>query len=547
MRFDDSLATVLAADASTSFGARAAFLQLSDLLARRRVPANDELIARMRELRPLVKEETRAAAARGLALADPPLALVALFGDDTPPVAATVLRVARLAPEGWDGLIERVGPFGRSVLRSRTDLPPSAVRTLERFARVDMALSDGRPEAERAVVRPATDAKSPDVAEAAPRVGETPRRQAPAGFEIADLVSRIERHRRDPAGAASAVPARVDAFRFETDATGTVRWVDTAPREPLIGLTLRHDIAAPVVDGVAGGGLRHRAPFADAHMAVPGTSAVGGDWRISAVPLFERQGGRFIGMRGRARRPAVEDTPTLAPPLAEPTGEGLRRLMHELRTPTNAIAGFSELIEQQLLGEVAPSYRSRASAIRGDVGDLIGAIDDIDLSARLDARAQTLRREVVDLDAALAQVTEDLRPLAERRAATLAIRAEPGSAVAGDRLLTERLVQRLGIVLLAAAAPGETVTVTVTQQGSSTAIAARLPTALRGRSERELLSLDPAGENGAPLLGTGFTLRLMRRLAVQMGGTMGLDGERLTLALPAAFIETMEPASTLRP
>ena len=72
VRFDDSLKTVLAADVSTAFGARAAFRQLVDLIGRGRAAAEPALVARLRDLRATVPTEVRAAAARRLALADPP-------------------------------------------------------------------------------------------------------------------------------------------------------------------------------------------------------------------------------------------------------------------------------------------------------------------------------------------------------------------------------------------------------------------------------------------------------------------------------------------
>ena len=51
LRFDDSLKTVLAADTTTAFGARAAFRQLVDLVARGRVPADAMLLGRIADLR----------------------------------------------------------------------------------------------------------------------------------------------------------------------------------------------------------------------------------------------------------------------------------------------------------------------------------------------------------------------------------------------------------------------------------------------------------------------------------------------------------------
>ncbi len=64
--------------------------------------------------------------------------------------------------------------------------------------------------------------------------------------------------------------------------------------------------------------------------------------------------------------------------------DSLRQLVHELRTPANAVAGFAELIESELLGPVAPVYRDRASAIRSMAADLLASVEDLDTAARIE-------------------------------------------------------------------------------------------------------------------------------------------------------------------
>ncbi|MEE2917074.1 MAG: hypothetical protein VYB32_08390, partial [Pseudomonadota bacterium] len=76
------------------------------------------------------------------------------------------------------------------------------------------------------------------------------------------------------------------------------------------------------------------------------------------------------------------------------------------------------------------------------------------------------------------------------------------------------------------------------------------PAALVDRDEAALLALDDedAGEDeGAPLLGAGFALRLARNLAAELGGRLMFGADRLTLELPAALNGDMEQASTFAP
>jgi len=586
VRFDDSLKTVLAADVSTSFGARAAFRQLSDLIARGRAPADDLLIAKLRSLQTMVPVETRSGVARGLALVDPPAPLVAFFASDTPEVAAAVLRVARLSPEDWAVLIPQLSPMGRSVLRQRRDLPPSAVRSLESLGSTDFALSDQRVAHERAPVpapiAPAPIAQAPIAPVAATTVTPIRSRGEPATvlvpspdvsreaddgsaasgpgserFEIADLVHRIEefqRGRNAPYPLDGAEAVQVASFRFETDADGIVRWIDSAPRGAVIGTHLAHaGVARTGVDGVAAGAFRKRAAFSDARLVVAGNSPLAGDWRIAGVPVFEQSSGRFLGYRGSARRPRIEEDAARARPAEvtiDPRGaDGLRRLVHELRTPTNAIAGFSELIERQLLGPVPETYRERAAAIRAQVSGLIGAIEDLDLAARIESAALDLRADVIALAPLLAQIAEDLAPLASRRGTTLSMPEVADARVAADPIAVERVISRLIATLLSASTPGETLSVTVVPLGEALHVSIERPAAFVGRDDAALLHLDDQVDDadGAPLLGVGFALRLVRNLANEIGGQLLFEQTRLTVALPRASATRKDAASTLVP
>ena len=108
MRYDDSLETVLRADRSTPAGAQAAWRQLVDLVGRRRVADAPEALARLEELRGEVPLATRAASARGLERADPPVALVRLLAADALPVAGPVLRTARMPAAEWLAVLPRL-------------------------------------------------------------------------------------------------------------------------------------------------------------------------------------------------------------------------------------------------------------------------------------------------------------------------------------------------------------------------------------------------------------------------------------------------------
>ncbi|RKE53240.1 HAMP domain-containing sensor histidine kinase [Sphingomonas sp. PP-CC-1A-547] len=370
-----------------------------------------------------------------------------------------------------------------------------------------------------------------------------PEDAAPADrFEISDLVARIEAFNRDrtvDAAAPAPAAAEIEGFRFETDAQGIIRMVDGVARSALVGVSLAYAAqqGEAHLDGVAAGAFRRRSRFSDARLEVGGLSDAFGSWRLSGVPAFEHASGRFIGFRGTGRRPRRDET---AEPVrvSSPVSDSLRQLVHELRTPTNAIAGFAELIETQLLGPVSPTYRDRATTIRTQAGDLLAAIDDLDTAARIEGRALDLRPTTVPVRALLDRVARDLQPLATLRGTSLGVAMPAGDCdILGDDRAVERLIGRLLAALVSAGRKGEQLGVVVRPVADTVTIEFDRPAALAAHATDVLLSIDAEHESdgdGAPLLGTGFALRLAQNLAVELGGVLTIGADRLTLQLPAA-------------
>lgn len=565
MRFDDTLETVLAADLGTPYGVQSAWRQLVDLIGRRRVPPATRAMATLRAIRSEVPRQVRVASARALEFSNPPAPLVRLFARDDLPIAIPVLRSARLSASEWIQLLPDLTPAARTILRNRRDLPPAVQRALESFGPVDFVLPNDAGVSETGVeharVTEVVDSSAGSIAEAEPdaqnltmdhseRISAAASRDAlarPAAqpariedegpFEIAEVVARIDafwRNREEAGPVPTPAPPVVEQFRFETDEKGVVRWVDGVSRAAVIGLSLDLlGIDGSQIDGIAAGAFRRRAGFSTARMHIEGSSDAAGDWLISAIPVFDPANGRFTGYRGTARRPRTDER---AEPVRMPVGspaESLRQLVHELRTPTNAIAGFAEMIETQMLGPVAGIYRDRANVIRSQARELLGAIDDLDLAARIDSAALSLVPGRVPLRPLLATIADDLAALLELRGSMIALPIED-LTVAGDRRAVERLLARLMATLVSASAPGERIGVNMAlESDQKVAVAIDRPRALADYPGDSVLGIDDERED-ATLLGTGFALRLARNLARELGGSLVIEPSILTLRLPAA-------------
>lgn len=571
MRFDDSLKTVLSADATTDFGAQSTWRQLVDLIGRGKVAADAPTIARLRLMRQAVPETVRAASARALAFAAPPAALVGLFADEPIAIAAPVLRTATLDADAWEALLPQLTPAARSILRHRRDLPDAVVRALETFGATDFVLSyDGEAEPAPVAVPPLAAVPPADtplsetpflalgvVARGLPVVAEALRQAearteadaAPARFEIADLVARIDAFKRERASAPPPPPEPVAeaGFRYETDSTGTIRWVEGVTRTALVGLSLAHAGTQGLaqIDGIAPGAFRRRSTFSAARLEIGGQGDAAGSWRVSGVPAFDSDTGRFLGLRGSARRPRPDESAAPLDRERGPSADSLRQLVHELRTPANAIAGFAELIEMQLVGPVPDVYRDQAATIRSQASALIGAIEDLDTAARIEGGAMELRPTLVPVLPLLDRVLADLIPLARIRGAVVAV--DPASApreIAADDRAVERLLSRLLAALVSNAVPGERIGIAVAAvPADSVAIAIDRPAALavsdRTRGGLYAIEDDIDAQDGAPLLGTGFALRLAQNLAAEIGGSLTVERDRLLLRLPATVAATV--------
>lgn len=409
MRYDDRLRTALGTAAA---GARAQALkwrQIVDLLAQRAGGLDDDAAAGalrwLRSERASVPIGERLLAARAVAGRRIPLALLTFFAADTPPVAAPVLRGARLPASDWLQILPALGPTARALLRHRDDLPDAVRQALSAFGPVDLVL-EGQTSAPEPVRAP----------EPAPVPLE-----ARGGDQIRGLVARIEAFRRDRDAKGHPRPARPTSgsFRWETDVNGVVVWSD-GERGSLVGLPLVGDAAR-----ATHGPISARRPFHDLSVQQDA-----GAFSLSGVPVFTDDG-RFAGYRGVGRAAEQAGMSALEP-------VAVREMVHELKTPLNAISGFAEMIEGEYLGPATAGQRGRADEILRDARRLGDALADIDLAVRAFDEA------VADL----ANVMVDEHPALEARAreagTRLVLATEPGlPPVALGPEIARRLLARL--------------------------------------------------------------------------------------------------------
>ncbi|PKP88765.1 MAG: histidine kinase [Alphaproteobacteria bacterium HGW-Alphaproteobacteria-17] len=526
------IATILRQAPADRRASIAAWRQISDILAQRGNQLADDDIRRslhaLALLRPQVPESVRRECARAVARHGRFAPLVALYANDVASVSAAILQTVQLSEADWLAMLPTTGATARSVLAGRRDLPQAVYRGLASMGSASVALP--QPDIELVDERQTEAANTPEAGTS----------------QISELVRRIDKFqstRGQPAQTGSDRTPR-SAFVFETGADGVVHWVDGITRGAVIGLSIA-DAAfggEPGTDGVAAGAFRQRAEILNARMMLEGSVADAGEWRFSALPWFDPATGQFRGYRGSARRPHRSEQPYRQPDAADP-GDSIRQLIHELRSPLNAISGFAQIVAGQMFGPVSQSYRRMAETIVADAGSVQTIIDDLETAARGSRAASPLQDtgSVVDVAHIVTQVEGDLAELLRDQGVDLSISriGGPFTGLANDADV-RRMVGRLLTALVDVSEPGSIlVGQLVTEMPHDDMLQLRIvrPAAIRFATAADLLDpgFSPEGEApSATILSLGFSLRLVDSLARAVGGRLDIGHNALTLHLRSA-------------
>ena len=571
MRFDDRLETTLRQTDDVGIGLSAKWQQLVDILAQNPgdfSPQSVEFgLRKVRQFMDAVPTNVREQCVRALAgrLQSAPLLL--LLSGDVPAVASAAISGAKLHDTEWADIVPLLSTRARGFLRNRRDLGPMTQRALSLWMSADFVLSNEGAQSELAT-------------------------NVPQGVQIRDIVERIERLRleREHNPPMTAVPPPeypqsdnvepeysapedigpepfvhdsaepinplpvysapdvveidinpIDEIRFEADEYGTICWVEGAPLGAIVGV----DIAEPAFDDGPGpdaygaAAFRQKMPLENARMRLCGAPAIAGDWRINAAPFFDGVSGRFNGYRGILRRPNLSEV-ALIPESHVNEAEHIQQLLHELRTPLGAIIGFSEIIEQQLFGPVTEDYRILAGNILHDAERLMSGFDDLSTAATIETGTYQAEDGVTECDWLSQRLAERLHGLSDLLQVTLnLVHAQPVRPFAIDHQLAERLFSRLLSAIIIGCEPGEVLEGRFRTELGPNAVnrfELSMPKKLVELQEGELFGSGPGTidqNEAAPLLGLGFSLRLVRSLVRNVGGDLRLANQALIVSVPA--------------
>jgi PAS domain S-box-containing protein len=221
----------------------------------------------------------------------------------------------------------------------------------------------------------------------------------------------------------------------------------------------------------------------------------------------------------------------------------LAAMSHELRTPLNAIAGYAQLMDEGIGGEVAPQHREWLTRIRTSQQHLLAIVNDLLNYTRIEAGDVRYARVPVNLHQVVDGVLQMVEPQAVRRS----IRIEHGpcssdTLAMADRLKVEQIVINLLSNAVKFSAEDDRITVSCGTRDGIARVTVR-DTGPGIAPEQQEAIFEPFVQLGRNLTsaheGTGLGLSISRDLARAMGGDVTVEsvpgeGSAFALTLPTS-------------
>src|SRR5471032_209298 len=222
----------------------------------------------------------------------------------------------------------------------------------------------------------------------------------------------------------------------------------------------------------------------------------------------------------------------------------LAAMSHELKTPLNAVLGFSEIIRDEVLGPIGhEAYRDYAGDIHKSGTRLLSVINDVLDVSRLEGGLVTIEARSENMQD-MAEAAIKLVPLHDQRRIEIAVPADLPSL----QVDTRRLAQALGNLLANA--------LKFTPEAGRICLAARLQpdggvhllvedTGIGMAEETIAAALEPFRQLDGSLArrfeGAGLGLSIAKALAELHGGALSVasavgEGTTVTIRLPASRV-----------
>jgi signal transduction histidine kinase len=222
----------------------------------------------------------------------------------------------------------------------------------------------------------------------------------------------------------------------------------------------------------------------------------------------------------------------------------LATISHELRTPINAVMGYTQLLAEEIYGPISPLQKDHLGRVRASGLHLLELVEELLGYARIEAGEEVVRAEEVFVEAVVEQSLVLVRPLAEKKKLRLRVEGhyEAVHLLTDVRKLRQILVNLLANAIKYTPSGDIVLAVRVTGAGEDARIDFDVTDTGRGiRAENRERVFDAFWrEDAATMLtegSTGLGLSVARQLARLLGGDVRLA--RSAVARGSTFVASL--------
>jgi cell cycle sensor histidine kinase DivJ len=223
-------------------------------------------------------------------------------------------------------------------------------------------------------------------------------------------------------------------------------------------------------------------------------------------------------------------------------------LGHDLKSPLNAVIGFSEIMDAEIKGPMPEGYREYPGLIRESADTLLRFVEDMLGFAKSEAGTYEIDKATMDIAASGETVFRQSKAVAERAGVTLVFNGTGEVLAVADARAVQRIWDNLvsnaikysrkgGRVEMCARSEKANAIISVTDHGA-------------GMSAEDLALVATPFEQGANArgrAGTGLGLAMVKKLVEMHGGSVAIktalgEGTQVTVILPTGIIAMKKAA-----
>jgi PAS domain S-box-containing protein len=216
-------------------------------------------------------------------------------------------------------------------------------------------------------------------------------------------------------------------------------------------------------------------------------------------------------------------------------------MSHELRTPLNSIIGFTSVILMGMAGEITGEQQKQLTMVKNSANHLLGLINDIIDSSKIEAGKMELAVESFDLANLVKEVKDSFAVDAERKGLKLSFTAPEELAIESDQRRIKQILLNLINNAIKFTDKGEIEVHLEDKEGKAIIVIRDTGIGIKREDMGKIfLAFSQIHTQGRVKEGTGLGLYLSQKISGLLGGQITVEsqfdkGSEFTFSLPLKY------------